>query len=226
MRCCVFLSALLLSVSASAALRWQADGTVRDERGKALQSGLTAVTTALETPEGLFLAGQVPHTAEWRIAFLRQDLSGLRAWPLHAPPRQFFRYQGDLYLHDMEGTVYQHTADGWPVADWRVPPASHILQPDADREIIVCTPAPMSKQESGRRHGACYARQAGWQQALDWWPDIPPRLCGDALVVLGWQSAQRQLFHVGLSDGAVQSGPIPPRKALRPTLDLCALPRR
>lgn len=226
MRRCIVLPAVLLSLSANAALRWQADGQVRDAQGRVLDSGLTAVSTGLETADGLFLAGQVRRRAHWRIAFLRQDLSGLRTWPLPAPPRQFFRYQGALYLHDMEGTVYHYTADSWPVADWRVPPASLLLPADGDRELIVCTPAPLSKQESGRRHGACIARQAGWQRALDWWPDIPPRLCGDALVVLGWHAARRQLFHVRLSDGELQSGPIPPRKPLRPTLDLCALPRR
>lgn len=226
MRRCVFLSALLLSLSASAALRWQVDGTVHDERGKAVPSGLTAVSAAQETPDGLLLAGQSTADGGWRVALLAKDRGKTGEWPLRAPPRQFFRYQGALYLHDMEGTVYHDTADGWLEADWHVPPASLILQPDADREIIVCTPAPTSKNESGRRHGACHARQAGWQHALDWWPDIPPRLCGDALVVLGWQAARRQLFQVRLSDGAVQSGPIPSRKSLRPTLDLCAMPRR
>lgn len=216
------ITACLLAFSAHGALRWKPDGTVRDARAQVFRSELTQVVRAFEAPEGLYLAGSWGGADRRGVALVARDLSSARYWRFELDVTDFFRYRDQLYLRDIGGGVFVRVGEDWKVADWRLAPDSVLLQPDADRELIVCSPAPMTKQGSGTYRGDCRSLTYGWQQELNWGADSPPRICADYLAVLGWQAQQRHVFRVRLSDGVLLGTKVLPRQLRSHTLDPCA----
>lgn len=224
---CLAIGCLLLSQQALAAAHLLADGKVSDGHGQQVKTRLNVSNALKEYPEGIFVAGHEIDASGKNIptvTVLNERLEILGYWPFKKPVMNFFRFRNKVYLFDADGTVYRFDNDQWPVEErWHFDPWARTY-PEQD-DVIVCHPAPFTKEVSGTRMGGCRSLARGWDIPLFWWGLPEPKICGQQLRVLIRAARHRHALQtINLADGSVvRTTELPKKMVPAHNLDLCKL---
>ena len=221
----LIVTCLLLSQLVLAGIHTLPNGKVRDEQGKTSQTRLGLISSLKEYPEGVFLLGYQIDAAGNNIptaVLLDERLEEQGYWTFEAPINEVFRFRNETYLFDYRGTVYRFAERQWSIVEhWQFGPSS-LTYPLAD-DIIVCHPAPITKQESGTRSGGCRSLARGWAVEL-YWTNPKPKICGQELRALVWLNERQALRAIDLNDGhIVRTLALPKKQTANPAPDLCRI---
>ncbi len=224
---CLAICCLLLSQQAFAAVHLLSDGKVSDGHGKQVSTRLNVSDSLKEYPEGIFVAGYEIDASGKKVptvTVLNERLEIVGYWTFKTPIMNFFRLLDKVYLFDVDGTVYRFENEQWPVEErWHFDSWARTYPMQDD--VIVCHPAPFTKEVSGTRMGGCRSLARGWNIPLYWWALPEPKICGQQLRVLIRPSRHRHALQtINLADGSVvRTTELPKKMVPAHNLDLCKL---